>query len=126
MSKKALIIVELDSLINELITYRGLYDLFSRFTLPDMIEQILSIDPYIDYSQHVYDAIECRFDDDEYTVNMELFTCLFDSIIQQVDEAVQYQYKDVIDHLEHREGQKAVWLFQRWVGATAVLIRLEV
>ena len=123
---KALIIVDLEVVVRNLSQRKGLYDLFSRFTLSDMIEQILSIDPYIDYSQHVYDALERRFDDDEYAINMELFELLFESIVTQVDEQVRHQYKDVIEQLEYKDGSHSIWLFERWVGQYSVLIRLEV
>ncbi len=122
---KALIIVDLHSVIHDLSRRKGLYDLFSRFTLADMIEQVLSVDSYIDYSQHVYDALERRFDDDVY-VDLDLFEILFETIVNQVDEQVQYQYRDVIEQLEHKKGLRAIWLFERWVGQHSVLIRLEV
>lgn len=123
---KALIIVDLEIVIRNLSQRRGLYDLFNRFTLSDMIEQVLSIDPYIDYSQHVYDALERRFDvDDGSVIDAELFELLFESIIRQVDEQVQHQYKDIIEHLERRDGSRTIWLFERWVGQHSVMIRLE-
>lgn len=124
MARKALVLVDLSEVIHDAKRSKSMYDVFSRFTLSDMIEQILAVDPYIDYSQHVYDALESRFDDDD-VLDMELFGLFFEYLTGTVDTAIKEQYIDILDRERLFDGKRCSWIFVKWIDNTTALIRLE-
>lgn len=117
---KTLLIVDMRLVIEEYIAHKGMYGVFVKFSLADIIETILSVNPYIDYSEAMYDALDRRFGDDDFCLDMSAFTIFYESLIEDIDQAIVEQYKM---HLLAIKNE--AYVFERWVDKTSVLLRLE-
>ena len=119
-ARKIRIIVDLRRIIEEHMQRKALYGFFSKFSLQDLITTVLSIDPYIDYSQHIYDALEMRFEDDDIWMDMDLFVIFYETLISDIDSAVVEQYA-----IEFDEIHKSSYIIERWIDRSSVLLRVE-
>ena len=121
MSKpKVLLLVDMSSVIRDNLRRKSLYSLFNKFTLHELIESILSVDPFVDYSSFVYDILESKIDEYDETFDRDLFQIYYESLMSDVDDVVRYQYREELD-----KHEQAVYLFEQWVDKTTIMLRLE-
>lgn len=118
--KRVLLAVDMREVIEEHIRRKSLYSFYTRFSLHDLIQSVLSVDPFIDYSQMVYDELERRFGDDDLGIDMDLFTIFYEMLITDIDSAVKEQYQ-----IEFEDIGQSSYIFEQWIDKTSLLIRLE-
>lgn len=128
--RKLLVIVDFREVIDQIASKRGLYYFLSKFTLHDFIETLLSICPYIDYSLHVYDAFEMRFDPDDETIDREYFELLCQTLVAELDGKIAESFKgidvDIEIYKKYRiDINKASYTFVKWIDNTSALIKFE-
>lgn len=119
-ANKELIVVDFSEVIYDVSQYRSLYDVFCHFPISTMIESILSISPYIDYSVHIVEVLGPWLEESaDEAIEYDLFIIFFEGFMQQIDETVKQQYGDLID------DRNTIWLFDRWVDNTSAILKLE-
>lgn len=114
------LVADMTDVIRDNVQRRGLYGLFTKFTLHEMIESILSVDPFIDYSNFVWDILEIKIAEDDAAFDRDLFQLFYEGLMEEVDEAIKEQYKR-----EFEDIGNSSYLFVRWVDKTSLLLRLE-
>lgn len=117
--KATLLAVDMRLVIERHMRRKALYSFFAKFSLTDLIQTVLSIDPYIDYSQHIYDALEMRFDDDDIGIDMDLFTIFYEGLMEDIDMAIVEQYC-----IEFEDIKRSSYLFRQWIDRTSLLIEV--
>lgn len=120
MKRKTLIVVDMRTVMEEHMRRKALYSFFAKFSLHDLIESVLSVSPYIDYSQHIYDALDMRFEDDDIGIDMDLFIIFYEALMTDIDTAVVEQYM-----LDFQEIKSSTYTFKSWIDKTSLLLQLE-
>jgi len=117
-----ILVVDMKSVIAEHMERHSLYEFFIHFNLTDIIETILSVSTYIDYSDVVYDAIDRHFSDIACDgLDMDMFTIFYECLMHDVDAAIVEQYQLVFSHIEDSS-----WIFESWISDTTLIVRLEI
>lgn len=120
MIKKTIVVVDFHEVIHDVSKFKGLYDVYCRFTLTEMIETILSVSPYIDFSTDVCAVVGPWLNDDELdALDCDLFIIFFETLMWDIDKTVKDQYGHLI------EDRSTNTIFVDWVDSTSALIRLE-
>jgi len=114
------LVADMTDVIRDNVKRRSLYGLFTKFTLHEMIESILSVDPFIDYSNFVWDILETKIAEDDAAFDRDLFQLFYEGLMEEVDEAIKEQYKREFEDIGNR-----CYLFVKWVDKTSLLLRLE-
>lgn len=117
MSKNRLIILDFRQLLNQYSSYSGLYTIYKRFPLQEVISTLLTISPFVDYSDILRIETEQRFHDIIDYIDIESIDMFYENIAIEMDSYIRVQVTDDFDYSEYR--------FDKWIDQTSALIRLD-
>lgn len=108
------IIIDLREVIKDLSEIQSHYVVYKEFSLKDIIAELLLCNPYIDYSENIWYALEKRVGNRIDLLDLEEVDRLFQIIVLLVDATIQNKLPKRIDTGEY--------IFDKWVSNTAVML----
>lgn len=116
MSNFKICIIDVSSIIKEYEQKPNLYEFFKRFPVKDIIDDVLSMPPYVLYSDLCTDQLESRFADVPDLLDFDCATILIESIVADVDNLISRKFKFTNDE---------VYVLDQWLGRTSIVLKVQ-
>lgn len=114
MARPDLYIVDVRSVMDNFTCYRGLYDIFNRFPISEIIEMLLSIPSDLESLYILQDETYERFKDSDEEIDAEGLVLLYEHISMEL-----------FDLLNRRIGLEEQYLFKAWADQTSVILKCQ-
>jgi len=121
-SVKKLVAVDLTDVIDEYKVKEHLYPIYEKFPLNDIIANVLSVSPYIDYSESIEDELDRRFGSEAEFLDMDAFCFFYESLSEAIDTCV---LKQMQKYEKDKEKDLLIYVFVKWVDNTSLLLNVD-
>ena len=114
MSRPDLYIVDVRPVMDNFARFRGLYDIFQRFPLSEIIETLLSIPSDLESLYVLQDVTYERFSDSNDQIDAEALVLLYEHISMEL-----------FNFLNSRIRTDERYLFMSWADQTSVILKCQ-
>lgn len=111
------IVIDLTDVLITFSQYSQIYTIYVRYPLREIITTILSVSPYAGHDSELFWLeIHNRFDDRLEEIDIETLDLYYDLLTQCVDQHIQFKLPGI---------DAGYYVFDKWVGDTAVVLQYE-
>jgi hypothetical protein len=97
-----------------------LIDIYRTYPLNEIVESMLSVNPFIDYSDLVYYEIDRRFCDVYSAIDIFLFEVFYEALAEDLDACI---YKHIQVYTNNTDD--LIYIFEKWLDPNSMLVRIS-
>lgn len=119
LSQPRYIVVDIRDVLKDYSANRNYHPVYKHFPLSDMVQCILTVNPYEDHGEYFWNELDRRFTEAncEDALDFNVLSLFYELLCTYLDENIRQKLPSHIDSGE--------FVFHRWVSSTAILMQKD-
>lgn len=97
--------------------FHGMQNIYQKFPIPEMVQTILAVNKYNDYTEMLWFELERKFQGDLDIFDRDTLDLCFETLALHLDEYIGQVVPSAVDTSEY--------IFDKWVDPTTIILKRD-